>query len=110
MKVSLRQRILMTQVPWLALLAGVGGAAVVLLHQLGGSIDAILRENYASVIYMERLKESLERIDSAFTFALAGQEEKAAEQYRLQWTPYLANLQAEQENITIPGEGAMVQE
>jgi len=108
MKLSLRQRVLMTQVPWVALLAGVGGAAVILLHQLGGSIDAILRENYASVIYMERLKESLERIDSSFTFALAGQEEKAKEEYRQQWPPYIANLEAEQGNITISGEGELV--
>jgi two-component system, NtrC family, sensor histidine kinase KinB len=108
MKLSLRQRILMTQVPWLALLAGLGGAAVVLLHQLGGSIDAILRENYASVIYMERLKESLERIDSSFTFALAGQEEKAREQFRQQWPPFMANLAQEQDNITIPGEAELV--
>src|SRR6202030_2065429 len=74
---ALRYRILITLLPLLALLALLGGASVVLLHRLSGSIDAILRENYDSVIYMERLKESLERIDSSFTFTLAGQEEKA---------------------------------
>jgi signal transduction histidine kinase len=108
MILTLRHRILLTLLPWLALLAGVGGAAVGLLHQLGGSIDAILRENYASVIYMERLKECLERIDSSFTFALAGQEQKAREQYQQQWPQYLANLRSEQGNITVAGEGTLV--
>jgi NtrC-family two-component system sensor histidine kinase KinB len=110
MKLSLRQRILLTLVPWLALLAVVGGAAIVLLERLGGSIDAILRENYDSVIYMERLKESLERIDSSFAFALAGQEDKARAQYQQQWKPYIEALRSEQGNITLDGEGELVQE
>ena len=110
MKLSLRHRILMTLLPWLALLACVGAAAVGLLHQLGGGIDDILRENYDSVIYMERLKESLERIDSSFAFALSGQDDKAKEQYRQQWPPYITNLVAEQDNITIPGEGTLVEQ
>jgi signal transduction histidine kinase len=107
MRLSLRQRILFTLLPWVALLLGVGGAAVVLLHRLGGSIDAILRENYDSVLYMERLKEALERIDSSFTFALAGEEKKARDQYHEQWEPYQKHLELEQHNITIPGEAEL---
>ncbi|HYV35609.1 MAG TPA: ATP-binding protein [Gemmataceae bacterium] len=111
MKLSLRHRILLTLLPWLALLAGVGGGAMVLLHQLGGSIDGILRENYASVIYMERLKEALERIDSSFTLVLAGQDKKEAKKaYDQQWLPYMDNLREEQKNVTIPGEGDLVQQ
>jgi two-component system, NtrC family, sensor histidine kinase KinB len=106
---TLRYRILITLLPLLALLAVLGGAGVVLLHRLSGSIDAILRENYDSVVYMERLKESLERLDSSFTFALAGQEDEARAQYKEQWKPYLDNLHNEQNNITVPGEGALVQ-
>jgi PAS domain S-box-containing protein len=105
---TLRYRILITLLPLLALLAILGGAGAVLLHRLSGSIDAILRDNYDSVIYMERLKESLERIDSSFSFALTGQEDKARAQYHQQWKPYLENLHKEQNNITIPGEGELV--
>jgi signal transduction histidine kinase len=101
---TLRLRILSTLLPLLALLAFLGAAAVVLLHQVGGRIDAILRENYDSVIYMERLKEALERIDSSFAFALAGQELKAREQYETEWKEYLKHLRKEQGNITLPGE------
>src|ERR1022692_1579382 len=108
MKLTLRARIVLTLLPLLALLAILGGSAIVLLHQLGNRIDAILRDNYDSVIYMERLKEALERIDSSYTFALAGQEKKARDQYKEQWEPFEQNLLAEQGNITLPGEKELV--
>lgn len=101
---SLRYRILLTLLPLLVLLAGLGIAAVALLYQLSGRIDAILHENYDSVIYMERLREALERIDSSYTFALAGHEEMARKQYAEYWQPYLDNLKLEQGNVTLPGE------
>src|SRR5258708_38749993 len=98
MKLSLRYRILLTLVPLLSLLAMVGGTAVVLLHRLGGSIDAILRENYDSVVAMERLNEGLERIDSSFQLALTGGpdwQEKARKQYYENWQTYQQNLEVE---------------
>ena len=88
MTLSLRYRITLTLIPLLGLLVFIGGSATVLIHRLSGRIDLILRENYYSVIYMERLKEALERIDSSFTFALAGQEERAREQYKDQWPAF----------------------
>src|SRR5262249_8355304 len=91
----------LTQLPLLALLALLGGAGVVLLHRLGGSIDEILRENYESVIAMERLNEALERIDSSFQFALAGREGKASKKYDMNWLLYASALHKEEENITI---------
>src|SRR5262249_60842205 len=85
-----------------------GGAGVVLLYQLGGRIDEILRENYDSVIYMKDLNEAVERIDSSFTFTLAGQKKKGLQQYKKYWRIYLNNLHKEQDNITLPGEGDLV--
>ncbi len=108
MKLSLRWRIVLTLVPLLTILAILGGVAMVLLHHLGGRIEAILRENYDSVVYMERLNEAQERIDSSFQFALAGREQEARQQYAQNWTPYLDNLRKEQNNITLPGEGEQV--
>jgi signal transduction histidine kinase len=108
MKLSLRARIILTLLPLLALLAVLGGAAIVLLYQLGGRIDLILRENYDSVIAMERLNEALERIDSSFQFALAGQEGQAREQYAKNWQPYNDALEIERKNITLPDEPRLV--
>ena len=96
-------------VPLLAILALLGAAGVVLLYRLGDRIDAILRDNYDSVIYMERLKEALERIDSSFAFALAGREQSARQQFEQQWPPFLDNLRREQGNITLAGEQELVE-
>jgi signal transduction histidine kinase len=108
MTLTLRSRIFLTLAPLLVLLAVLGGAGAWLLYHLGGRIDVILRENYASVIAMEQLNEALERIDSSFQFALAGEEDKAKHQYDENWPHYLRELDVEKHNVTIPGEGELV--
>src|SRR5262245_31866792 len=110
MTVRLRLRILLTLVPLLLLLAVVGTAGVILLSRLGNSVNAILRENYDSVIAMERLNEALERIDSSFQFALSGRQREAREQYQKSWQAYDDSLRAEQHNVTLEGEDRLVQE
>src|SRR5947207_1922796 len=100
MRLSLRRRILLTLAPLLALIAALGGAGVLLLHRLGGRADLILRENYDSVRAMFRLNEALERIDSAFQFALSGREDDARHQYRDNWPRYDEQLRFQQSNIT----------
>lgn len=109
MRLSFRYQVVLTLAPLLALLALLGVAGAVLLYRLGGRIDAILRENYDSVIFMERLNEALERIDSSFQFALAGREDKARKQYAQNWIDYEKNLAQERKNITLPGEAELVE-
>ena len=58
--ISLRQRIMITLLPLFVLMAIVGGYGATLIYRIGGRIDEILRENYNSVLYMERVKEALE--------------------------------------------------
>ena len=82
MSMSLRRRILLTVLPFLLLLAGLGGTGTLLMLRLGQQTDAILRENYDSVVAMAQLNEAAERIDSAQLFALAGQENPSREIYR----------------------------
>ena len=108
MTLTLRGRIILTVVPLVVLQTILGVAGVVLLSHLGGRIDSILRENYDSIIAVERLNEALERIDSSFQFTLAGQEAKARAQYQQNWTIYREKLRLEQENITLPGEKELV--
>jgi signal transduction histidine kinase len=105
---TLRRRILFTLAPLLALIVVLGGAGVVLLHRLGGRADLILRENYESVRAMFRLNEALERIDSAFQFALSGREEDARRQYADNWPRFDEQMVAEQQNVTLPGEQGLV--
>src|SRR5262249_7108410 len=109
MTLSLRHRIILTWIPLLVLLTGLGGTSMILLHQLGGRIKLILHENYDSVVAMERLKEALERIDSSFQFALAGREEDARNQFEKYWPLYDKSLETEQSNVTIhPEEDRLV--
>jgi signal transduction histidine kinase len=110
MKVSLRHRLLLTLAPLLALIAGLGAAGVILIRQLGDRTDLILRENYDSVRAMFRLNEALERIDSAFQFALSSREEEARQQYDDNWPQYDRQLEIERQNITLPEEGGLVDE
>jgi PAS domain S-box-containing protein len=106
---SLRGRILLTLFPLLALIAALGGGGVLLLRQLGGRIDLILRENYDSVRAMFRLNEAAERIDSAFQFALSGRDDDAVRQYRSNWPEYETQLRIQQQNVTLPNEGGLTE-
>jgi two-component system, NtrC family, sensor histidine kinase KinB len=105
---SLRLRIFWTLLPILGLLTILGVAGFLLLSQLSKRIDVILRENYDSVLYMENLNEAVERIDSGLQFALAGKEDLGRKQDAENWKVLLENLGKEQNNITLPGEGALV--
>src|SRR5579859_7870527 len=113
MTLTLKHRIFLTLVPLLLLLAVLGGTGVVLLWGLGNSVKKILRENYDSVIAMERLNEALERIDSSFQIAISGRDDqelrdKARQQYQEHWDDYRTALEIEQRNITLPGEAQLV--
>jgi signal transduction histidine kinase len=105
---TFRRRIIVAMMPLFALLVALGGTGTVLIYRLGGGIDEILRENYASVVAMRDLNEALERIDSSFQFALAGRGEQSHEQYETNWKLYETALVVEQNNITLPGEGDLV--
>jgi signal transduction histidine kinase len=105
MKLSFRSRILLTLLPLLALLGIIGGVGAVLLSHLGGRIDAILRENYDSVRYMQELREALEEMNGTIRLANAGEEDKELlTQYRAAWTILDDQIKKELKNITIEGE------
>jgi len=85
-------------------------AAVLSLDRLGGAVATILRENYASVVLCEQMKEALEREDSAALFAATGRRDIAAPMLEQNRRSFSDALAAEERNITVPGEGALVRE
>ncbi len=87
----------------LLMLLGMTGG-VINFFRLGRSIDRILRDNYKSVIAAQNMKETLERQDSAATFFLAGQTEKARAQYQANRPLFQAAYEIEAHNITESGE------
>lgn len=108
---TLRRRIVLALLPLLGLLLLVGGAGLLLLRSLGQKSDAILRENYDSVRAMSRFAEALERMDSAFQFALAGQEGEARDQYGRNRPVLEEQFRVEENNVTIrPAEPELVDE
>ena len=101
----MRKQILIGLLPLLVLLAAVGVYAVSLFSHLGGAIDVILRENYRSIVAMQQIKESAERMDSALFFTLAGEWERSRKMYDENLPLFEQNLDVEMHTITIPGEG-----
>jgi hypothetical protein len=73
---GLRQKMSLGFGGLLVIILIIGGQSVMLLSQLGDSIDVILRENYRSVIACQQMKEALERIDSGCMFLLLGDEQR----------------------------------
>ena len=88
----------------LVLLVAIGCYAIALFFRLGGAIDVILRENYASVVASQNMKESAERMDSALFFTLAGEWDRSKAMYDENLPVFEQNLNDEVHNITLPGE------
>ena len=102
---SLRQKLSLGFVGLLAIILAIGAQSIVLLSQLGDSIDVIVRENYRSVIACQEMKEALERIDSGILFLLLGYETKEMNQIRANESDFEKALHVELDNVTLPGEG-----
>ena len=102
---GLRQKLSLGFGGLLAIMLIIGGHSVILLSQLGDSIDVILRENYRSVIACQQMKEALERIDSGGPFLLLGYEQEGMKQISANESGFERALQVEVNNITLPGEG-----
>lgn len=106
---SLRRRLILAVAPLGGLLAVLGGVGLAVLNDLGGRIDAILRENYVSVQAMTKLSEAAERADASFQLALAGREESADTQFHLSMFSIEEQFHVEAKNITIfPAEQELV--
>lgn len=82
------------------LLSGIGAYY---LHQLSGSAEATLRNNYRSVTYAQCLADALADLHDA-RLSTGPAAAPAADHARRTFGQYLA---AEQQNITEPGEGAL---
>jgi PAS domain S-box-containing protein len=101
---NLRTQLLVSHLVLSLLMVVVMVGAVVNFFRLGRSIDRILEDNYKSVVAAQNMKETLERQDSAATFFLAGQVQKARDQYRANWPLFRDAWQIEAHNITEVGE------
>jgi PAS domain S-box-containing protein len=101
---SLRTQLLFSHLTLVGLMVLALLGAVIGFLQLGHSVDRILKDNYQSVRAAQDMKETLERIDSSATFFLAGQKEKAWQQYSENKPRFEEAYRQEAGNITEQGE------
>ncbi len=103
---SLRGKLLLALVPLGLALVVVGTVAVRCVSRLGSQSMRILDDNYESVLAAQRMKESVERMDSAALFLLAGHREKALAQIESHRPAFEKQLKVQEGNITEVGEEA----
>jgi NtrC-family two-component system sensor histidine kinase KinB len=77
---SLRTKLLLGYLIFVAALLSLGAWSAWRLHEMGTVTRRIISENYDSVIAAQDMKESLEMQDSAALFLLLGQSERAVRQ------------------------------
>jgi NtrC-family two-component system sensor histidine kinase KinB len=100
----LRTKLLLAQVPMVAALIVTGVAAALIAASLGRASERILEDNYRSVLATQRMKESIERMDSGALFLLAGEEERGLAQALEHLKTFETELRVQEQNITEPGE------
>ncbi len=104
---KVRTQLLLAGAPLALALVALGVFAIRSIGFLEDSAQAILAQNYRSVLAAQRMRETLERIDDDAYFAATGHPEHgpdhAAEQRRFE-----SELRVEEGNVTEPGEGPLV--
>jgi E1-E2 ATPase len=100
----MKQRILLGLAPIFIICVGIGLYAIWLFSRLGGAVDVILRENYQCVLAGQAMKESAERMDSALSLALAGEEERGRNLFESYAAVFEEKLRHNRDSISLPGE------
>ncbi|HEY7163956.1 MAG TPA: ATP-binding protein [Candidatus Binatia bacterium] len=101
---SLRTKLLLAQAPMALILVIISGLSVWMVSNLGSHSQTILKDNYRSVLAAQRMKEAIERMDSAGLFIVAGRVDKGGPQ-AAQYRPiFESELEVQESNITEPGE------
>jgi two-component system, NtrC family, sensor histidine kinase KinB len=106
---SLRRRLILAVALVGGLLAVLGGVGLAVLFDMGGRIDAILRENYVSVRAMTGLTEAVDRLDTSFQVAVFGHRPDDRARFEADWAEFESHFAVEERNVTIlPAEQELV--
>jgi len=101
---TLRTKLVLTQTPLLLAILGMGIHSLSTISELGRRSERILSENYRSVLAAQRMKESVERLDSAAMFLFSGRSVEAAAMIAVHRPRLEAELKVQEANITEAGE------
>jgi two-component system, NtrC family, sensor histidine kinase KinB len=105
---TLKKKILIGYGVAFALMGLVVAWAVTNLVSLGKATDAILHENYRSILAAENMVDALERQDNGILLVFLGEAEKGIAQFRENEALFLEWLARAKDNITIQGEAELV--
>ena len=100
----LKTKLLLAQVPLALALLVLGAIAISTIGQLGAHSEKILKDNYRTVLATQRMKEAIERMDSAALFIALGQREAGQKLALPNRKLFEAELEVQKNNITEPGE------
>lgn len=103
-KSSFRGQILLGYGVATVLTAVVLAWGLVNLLRLGQASDAILRENYRSILAAENMRSAVQRQEAATVFLLIETDPALIERLSGVQQQFLLNLAQAKDNITIPGE------
>ena len=105
---NLKSKILLGYGLSLALIVLVGGWGITNLRRLGKASEAILKENYNSILAAENTIEALERQDSAILLFLLENRDRGSQQFQQNQIEFLKWLGRAEGNITISGEAEII--
>lgn len=80
------------------------------LVSLGRATEAILSENYRSILAAENMVDALERHDSGILLVYLGDSKKGTAQFRENEAVFLEWLARAKDNITVSGEAELLQD
>jgi signal transduction histidine kinase len=101
---NLYRKILLAEAPLAVALVVVCVVSVAVISSLGSHSQTVLKDNYRSVLAAQRMKEAIERMDSAALFIVAGERQKGIEQAEKNRVIFEAELKVQEANITEAGE------
>lgn len=105
---KLRRKILIGYGLVLTLIVTVCILAVVNLHRLGQASEAILQQNYRSILAAQNMLDAIERQDRATLLLLLGYNKQAQQQFQEYEVKFLEWLGRAKDNITIAGEDQVI--
>ncbi|MBN1787374.1 MAG: HAMP domain-containing protein [Sedimentisphaerales bacterium] len=105
---TLRKKILIGYSLALCLIIAVIVWSLINMVRLGNAADAILRENYKSILAAENMVDSIERQDSAILLLMLNYPNEALKQFRENESHFLQWLGRARDNITISGEESVI--
>jgi NtrC-family two-component system sensor histidine kinase KinB len=105
---TLKKKILTGYGVALFLMAALVTWSLINLSKLGKAGNAILTENYKSILAAENMVEGIERQDSAILLIILGYQDESLAQFSENETTFLQWLARAEDNITVAGEAETV--